>query len=121
MKIKWQKALPELMEFFEKSTAGIDCEHRKMFGYPCCFFNGNMFAGVFKDVVIIRLSEPDRTRTLARYKGTAKFEPLPGRVMKEYVTLPEKIFRDEKTFEELLMKSVKYVATMPRKEKKKKK
>jgi TfoX/Sxy family transcriptional regulator of competence genes len=121
MKSKWQKASPELTAYFEESTAGIDCEHRIMFGYPCCFLNGNMFTGVFRDVIIVRLSKPDRVQTLKRLKGSRQFEPLPGRVMKEYLSLPEKIYRDEKIFEDLLMKSIKYCATLPRKEKKKKK
>jgi TfoX/Sxy family transcriptional regulator of competence genes len=120
MKSKWQKASPELTAYFEEVTAGIDCEHRKMFGYPCCFLNGNMFTGVFQDVIIVRLPEPDRIRALKRHKGSKQFEPLPGRVMKEYLSLPEKIYRDEKILEELLMKSIKYCAALPRKEKKQK-
>jgi TfoX/Sxy family transcriptional regulator of competence genes len=121
MKSKWQKATPELMAYFEKITAGIDCERRKMFGYPCCFLKGNMFAGVFQDEVFVRLAEPDRDKASKQYPGAKPFEPLPGRPMKEYLSLPKKLYRDEKIFEELLMKSIKYAAALPRKEKKKKK
>jgi len=28
MKIKWEKATPELITFFEKRIAVVDCEHR---------------------------------------------------------------------------------------------
>jgi TfoX/Sxy family transcriptional regulator of competence genes len=109
------------MAYFEKMTAGIDCERRKMFGYPCCFLNGNMFAGVYADEIIVRLAEKERLQALKQIPGAGIFEPLPGRRMKEYVSLPERVSRDEKIMESLLMKAVKYAASLPRKEKKKKK
>ncbi len=121
MKMKWKKATPELMAYFEKLTAGIDCERRKMFGYPCCFLNGNMFTGIFQDVIIVRLSEADRAQAFKHYEGIKQFEPLPGRQMKEYLALPEQVYQDGKVFEGLLMKSIKYASTLSRKEKKKKK
>jgi len=120
MKIKWEKATPELIAFFEKRMAAVDCERRKMFGYPCCFFNNNMFTGVYKDVIIVRLPEKERVQALAEHKGTTIFEPIPGRVMKEYLALPKKIYRDKKIFDELVARSVKYVSGLPKKEKRRK-
>lgn len=40
--------------------------------------------------VILRLSEADRADISKR--GARPFEPMPGRVMKEYVALPEDMF-----------------------------
>jgi TfoX/Sxy family transcriptional regulator of competence genes len=121
MKIKWEKATPELIAFFDRRMSAVDCERRSMFGYPCCFLNNNMFAGVYKDVIIVRLPEKERVQALAEHKGIKIFEPVPGRVMKEYLALPEKIFRDKKIFDELVAQSIKYVSVLPKKEKKKKK
>ena len=36
-----------------------------MFGYPAVFVNGNMFAGLVRDKMILRLGETDRTKFLA--------------------------------------------------------
>ena len=63
-----------------------DIEQRTMFGYPAAFVNGNMMTSVFQDRIMVRLSETDRAEAMRR--GARRFEPMPGRPMKEYVELP---------------------------------
>jgi TfoX/Sxy family transcriptional regulator of competence genes len=84
----WRKSPPELVRAFDAALPQRDgVERRKMFGYPAAFVNGNMFAGLHQDDVLVRLSEAERQALLAR--GGRNFEPMPGRVMKSYLLVPE--------------------------------
>ena len=64
-----------------------------MFGNFAGFVNGNMFLRVFGEAVFVRLDERHRAALLDE-PGTAVFEPMSGRPMKEYVSFPE-AWRDE--------------------------
>ena len=67
---KWGPASDEWIEVYNKIAAGIG-DQRKMFGYPCAFVNGNMFAGLFQTGLFLRLSEPEREEFL-RLKGASR-------------------------------------------------
>lgn len=64
-----------------------------MFGNFAGFVNGNMFLRVFGEAVFVRLDERHRAALLDE-PGTAVFEPMSGRPMKEYVSFPE-AWRDQ--------------------------
>ncbi len=91
---------------------------RKMFGYPCAFVRGQMFAGVFGDRLMLRLAEEDRARFL-KLPGARPFEPMPGRPMKEYVEAPKALAQSPE-LKKWLAKSLAYASALPPKEKKKK-
>jgi len=59
---------------------------RPMFGNLAAFVNGNMFAGLFGEDLFVRLSEDDSAGV--RKQGGRDFEPMPGRAMRGYVTVP---------------------------------
>ena len=84
------------------------------------FANDNMFAGVFENDIFIRLSEQDRIKIISENDEIMTFEPVKGRVMKEYVVLPESLYNDPEKFHELLGSSYEYVLSLPPKQKKKK-
>jgi TfoX/Sxy family transcriptional regulator of competence genes len=85
--MEWKKTPPAIVAAFERSAPKDPrVVRRSMFGYPALFLNGNMFAGTFQDKVIVRLPEADRERALK--SGVERFEPMPGRPMKEYVVIP---------------------------------
>ncbi len=45
---KWEKSPQALVQLFDRVLPeSPNVERRKMFGYPCAFVNGNMFAGLF--------------------------------------------------------------------------
>lgn len=67
---------------------------KKMFGYPVAFVNGNMFAGLHQRSLVLRLGEKERAEFL-RQKGSAQFEPMPGRPMKACVTAPSALLEDK--------------------------
>ena len=60
---------------------------RPMFGSIAAFVNGNMFMGLVKDELYVRLDEAQRGEL--RAAGGRALEVMPGRPMKEYVTLPD--------------------------------
>ena len=59
---------------------------KPMFGNLAAFVNGNMFAGLFGEDLFVRL--PDDESANVRKQGGRDFEPMPGRAMKGYVTVP---------------------------------
>ena len=64
---------PELVSAFARAAKSLTrVEARKMFGYPALFVNGNMFAGLVRDMMVLRLSERDRTEFLER-RGAKPF------------------------------------------------
>jgi hypothetical protein len=67
----WEKSSPELVALFEALAPEEPAiSRKKMFGWPCCFVNGNLFAGLHKQSMIFRLSDTDRL-TFLKLDGTA--------------------------------------------------
>ena len=87
-----------------------------MFGCPCAFVAGNMFSGLFQDRAMLRLPPDEREKFLA-LPGAAPFEPMPGRVMKEYAVVPKAIVSDRAALRRWLRKAFDYAASLPVKRK----
>lgn len=110
----WQKSSPELVERFEAALAGIEgMEQRKMFGYPAGFVGGNLATSLFGESWLVRLPEDERGRL-----GWLSFEPMPGRPMREYVALPDKITADPEQARAWVERAAGYARTLPPKTKK---
>jgi TfoX/Sxy family transcriptional regulator of competence genes len=115
---KWKPAPPEAVAAFEAATSGLGgAEPRKMFGYSCVFAGGNMFAGLHEAGMVLRLPDEQRTEFL-RLKGAEQFEPMPGRVMREYVVVPKVLLNAPDQLREWVEKSLAYVSSLPAKPKK---
>ncbi len=111
---KWNKSPPELVDRFYASLVDYpDAEMRKMFGYPCAFLNEHLFTGLHEENWILRLPPEGREEI-----GTENFQPM-GRVMREYVLLPEAIQGDKEQLDGWLSRSIEFVSTLPPKKKKK--
>jgi TfoX/Sxy family transcriptional regulator of competence genes len=93
---------------------------RPMFGNLAGFVNGNMFTGVFGSQVFVRLSEEERAELLAE-PGADDFEPMPGRPMREYVTLPDAWREDPERARVWLARSLSWASDLPAKVPKKRK
>jgi hypothetical protein len=63
---------------------------RKVFGQPAAFVHGRMFFATFGESLVVRLSDDDRIKALAR-PGFRIFEPMPGRPMRAFVVLPAEV------------------------------
>jgi len=74
---------------------------------PCCFVNGNLFAGLHKESMIFRLSDADRLAFL-RLDGVADFEPMLGRKMKGYTTLRNPMRRDRNVLARWVERAMKH-------------
>jgi TfoX/Sxy family transcriptional regulator of competence genes len=111
------KPSKELIDLFNQTIAPIpSATPRKMFGCPCSFVNGNMFAGVFADSLFLRLPVDERL-AFAKF-GARPFEPLPGRVMREYVVVPPGTLKAKARLNAWIEKSFAYAAALPPKVKK---
>jgi TfoX/Sxy family transcriptional regulator of competence genes len=108
----WEKSPQELVELFEQVMPGPPAVARKMFGYPAGFVNGNMFIGLFQTRFVVRLPE-DQRRELLTVEGAEIFEPMEGRAMKEYVSLPGSMGPD--ALEPWVAKALAYAGAMPTK------
>jgi len=116
----WKKASKELSEFLDGALSSFNCKKKLMFGSPAYFVNSNMFTGVFQDDIFIRLSEKDRSEITGLNDEVVPFEPMEGRIMKEYVVLPESLYSHREEFEKWLSHSYQYASGLPPKKGKKK-
>lgn len=115
---KWKPAPGEAVAAFEAATSGLPgAEPRKMFGYSCVFARGNMFAGLHEAGMVLRLPDEQRAEFL-RLKGAEQFEPMPGRVMREYVIVPRVLLNAPDQLRVWVEKSLAYVLSLPAKPKK---
>jgi TfoX/Sxy family transcriptional regulator of competence genes len=115
---RFAKAPEEVVSRFREAVQGLPgLESRTMFGYPCAFVNGQMFAGVFADRMMVRLAEADRAELLA-LPGARPFEPVAGRVMREYVELPADITRTPASLRPWFERGLAFASTLPAKVKK---
>ncbi len=116
----WRKPDEELVRGLDEMIAVLEfdrpVDYRPMFGCPAYFTGGNMFAGVWQETVMLRLSEDDRAEVTAA--GGAPFEPMPGRVMKEYVALPPAMVADRDAAAGWVRRAAEYAASLPPKQKK---
>jgi TfoX/Sxy family transcriptional regulator of competence genes len=117
--MKWRKPPEELVEYFNEvmPDGPQPVESRPMFGAPCCWTGGNMFAAVHQESMIVRLSPEDRAALLAE-PGAALFEPMEGRPMREYVVIPPRIRDDRDAVGVWLRRALAYTASLPPKAKK---
>lgn len=118
---KWKKSPEWLIELFNELIPNDPIiERRKMFGYPCCFVKGNLFTGLHEENWIVRLSEEDRTTFLA-IPGAGQFEPMQGRIMREYVTIPHSEIHNRDFLKKWLSQSFGFAISLPEKVKKQRK
>lgn len=118
---KWKKPSQELMQLLDTLLQPYECTQKKMFGSPTYFVNNNMYTGVHKDTIFIRLSEEDRKAIQEEDPDAEQFEPLKGKKMSEYMTLSEDICRDIPKLEKWLERSFLFVSSLPLKLLKKRK
>ncbi len=118
---KWKKVPRELESMLDEMAARFKAERRQMFGCPCFFVKGNMFAGAHEDNVILRLSEDDRRDIAAAHDEVGPFEPMAGRPMREYVALPESVYGDPGVLDEWLTRAHAFASSLPTRKKSKKK
>ena len=87
-------------------------EPRKMFGYPAIFTKGNMFAGIVRDFMVLRLSDRDRT-ALLELPGAKPFIAMKGRVMRQSAVVPPRMVADGTKLRKWLRKAHTFGRSLP--------
>jgi TfoX/Sxy family transcriptional regulator of competence genes len=87
--------------------------HRKMFGGVCHLLNGNMFCGVHKDSLILRLGEKTSREAMA-LDHVREFD-ITGKPMRGWVMVAKKGYKSDKDLKDWLEKSKKFANTLPAK------
>ena len=84
---------------------------KKMFGGVCHLLHGNMFCGVHKDFLILRLGE----RAAAQALTSPYVRPfdITGRPMKGWVMVAQEGFEDDHALENWLNKAKVFTDTLP--------
>ncbi len=114
---KWKPAPREAVSAYEVATSDLPgAEPRKMFGYSCAFAKGNVFAGLHEAGMVLRLPDEQRAEFL-RLKGAEQFEPMPGKVMREYVVVPKVLLNAPAQLRPWVEKALAYVSSLPAKPK----
>ena len=91
-------------------------EVKPMFGNLGAFVNGNMFAGLHEDRVVLRLDEEGAAE--AKALGATDFEPMPGRRMAGWVAVTGKPLADEARLRKWIGRAFAHVSAMPAKPRK---
>lgn len=85
-------------------------EQRQMMGFPSGMIDGKMFAGLFNDKMILRLSDADA----AAMPDAKPFEPAPGRAMRGWVVVPLHILSSPRELSAWMDKARRHAQTLPR-------
>lgn len=109
----WKKANNDLIDLLDKMMLNYRSDRRVMFGAPTFFVNGNMFAGVHEDTIILRLSEIDLKEIYGRFKDVKPFTPMGNHIMKEYAAVSESFVEKPVMLKQWLDKSYKYASSLP--------
>ncbi len=86
-------------------------DNKKMFGGGCHLLNGNMFCGVHKDFLILRLGEENAKNALAR-PFVRPFD-ITGRPMKGWVMVEREGFNSDDELENWLNQAKEFACTLP--------
>ncbi len=119
--MKWIKAPEELKARIETLMQSAECEKKPMFGYPAYFINKNMFAGLFQDKLFLRLSPEQITNLRKSFPALSNLQPMPGRPMKDYHVIPEKLYADSAKMGKVIQEAAAFCRSLPEKKKKRKK
>jgi TfoX/Sxy family transcriptional regulator of competence genes len=86
-------------------------ETKNMFGGVCHLLNGNMFCGVYKDYLILRLGEGKAEEVLK--SPFARPFDITGKAMRGWVMMEEKGFKTDEQLKDWLNMTKKFVNQLP--------
>ena len=85
--------------------------HKNMFGGVCHLLKGNMFCGVYKDYLILRLGK-EEARDALRMDTVRPFD-ITGKPMKGWVMVKAEGFAEHQQLQAWLNKARRFVQTLP--------
>ncbi len=113
----WPPAPPGLVRSFDEAVRSWrGTERREMFGYPAIFVHGNMFAGLVRTKMILRLREADKENFL-KLPGAKPFIAMSGRAMKQWVVVPPAVMKAPAKLQTWLDRALAHGRSLPPKTK----
>lgn len=110
----------EQLSLYDQLVGGNPQIERKGKTTPYTSLNGHMFSFLSKEGVMgLRLSDEDRERFIKDFNVNLMEQH--GRIMKEYVEIPDDLLQNTKQLSEYLQKSLNYVSNLKPKPTKRKK
>ena len=101
----------ELLDLYDKLIETNPTVERKGATMPYTSLNGHMFSFIAKDGTFgLRLPEDARINFLKKYK--AKLFEAYGAVLKEYVLVPDKLFKNTKELKPYFDRSFEYIKSL---------
>ena len=94
-------------------TGWENTDDKKMFGGVCHLLNGNMFCGVHKEFLILRLGQKNADDAL-KSPHVRPFD-ITGKPMKGWVMVAEDGFKSDGELKDWLDQAVVFVKTLPAK------
>jgi TfoX/Sxy family transcriptional regulator of competence genes len=88
-----------------------DTLQKNMFGGVCYLLKGNMFCGVYKDSLILRLGE-DRAKRALTMPSVRPFD-ITGKPMKGWVMVGQDGFRSDEDLERWLAEAREFAGQLP--------
>ena len=86
-------------------------DQKNMFGGVCHLLNGNMFCGVYKEFLILRLGQEKADKALL-LPHVKPFD-ITGRPMKGWVMVGQDGFKADKDLADFLNQAKKFVSSLP--------
>jgi TfoX/Sxy family transcriptional regulator of competence genes len=112
--VAWQKSPEELVARFGRVMDRFpDVKRRQMFGYPAATVGGNLATSLHQRNWIVRLAADDQDAAIR--DGGAPFEPMPGRAMKGFVSLPPSALTDDDAIAAWVERAIEHTRTLPSK------
>ena len=90
-----------------------NAQAKKMFGGVCHLLDGNMFCGVYKEFLILRLGEKESRESLSQ-SFVRPFD-ITGKPMKGWVMVEKEGFKSDEALKAWLIKAKEFVGTLPSK------
>ena len=88
-------------------------DDKKMFGGVCHLINGNMFCGIYKDFLILRLGR-ERSEEALKLTYTRPFD-ITGKKMNGWVMLNADGYKSDDKLKSWLAEAKKFAQTLPKK------
>jgi len=102
----WKKSSAGAVQRFDKLVAVHGAKRGLLFGCPVYVLDGERYATLYQDKVVLRLSPADAADLMSR--GGRAFEPIKGRRSKDRVVLPEEISANPRSLRTWVEKAVAY-------------
>jgi hypothetical protein len=106
----WKKNSPEAIGHFDAHAALPGAQRGIRFGCPIYTVEGQSYAALHQNRVVLRLSPKDIAQLMAQ--GGRAFEPFKGRPVKDRVVVPDAIVADARALRAWVRKAAKHTRAL---------